>query len=155
MSHRLLFRLFLTGFFVLTATITPFCAEQADKNFGSQQISTEIRHGYRDIKSFSREQRDEAVSSARRELRDLDRNIERLQSDLDQQWDSMNETTRRETRQALAALRRLRNEVSQWLGGLRYSSKETWEEVKQGFNDSLGDLKHAFSEMRGRFSSSE
>ncbi len=35
------------------------------------------------------------------------------------------------------------------LGGLRIS-KETWDEVKQGFNESLGQLKTTFGRMRDK-----
>jgi len=155
MKQRALTAFLATMAFFTTGMPGVLHAENPQKTSTVAQVGSEMRQSYDEIAALSREQRDEVVNSARQELHDLDANIDQLQNDLDQQWDTMSETTRRESRQALADLRRQRNEVAQWLGGLRYSSKETWDEVKQGFSDSLGKLKSAFGEMRDHFSSSE
>ena len=133
----------------------PAHAEQGREQSVSKQISSEIQESCQKITTLTREQRDDAVVAAQRELVALDQSIDRLQSDLEQRWQTMSEGARHESHMALSALRKQRNDTAQWLGGLRYSSKETWDEVKQGFNESLGQLKNTFARMRDNIAPEE
>jgi chromosome segregation ATPase len=85
------------------------------------------------IKNYTVEQRDEAVKSAKSAIDDTDSHIHRLERKIDQEWDQMDQATRKKTRAALDALRKERTALAEWFGGLKHSSREAWDEVKGGF----------------------
>ena len=103
------------------------------------------------IKGYTVTQRDAAVKSAKAALDELDASIERLERKLESDWDKMDQAARRKARAALDALRRQRNEAAEWYGGLKHSSKEAWDEVKDGFAKSYDALTGAFSKARKAF----
>ena len=103
------------------------------------------------IKGYTVTQRDAAVKSAKAALDELDASIERLERKLESDWDKMDQAARRKARAALDALRRQRNEAAEWYGGLKHSSKEAWDEVKDGFAKSYDALSGAFSKARKAF----
>jgi hypothetical protein len=96
-------------------------------------------------------QRDEATKSAKAALDDMDAGIRRLERKLEREWDQMDAAARKKARATLDALRRERNELAEWYGGLKYSSAEAWDEVKSGFAKSYDDLKGAFGKARKAF----
>jgi chromosome segregation ATPase len=103
------------------------------------------------IKGYTVTQRDEAVKSAKAALDELDASIRRLERKLESDWDKMDEAARRKARAALDALRKQRNEVAEWYGGLKHSSAEAWDEVKNGFSKSYDALTGAFGKARKAF----
>lgn len=105
----------------------------------------------RTIKDYTVAQRDEATKSAKAALDDMDAGIRRLERKLEREWDQMDAAARKKARAALDALRRERNELAEWYGGLKYSSAEAWDEVKSGFAKSYDDLKGAFGKARKAF----
>ena len=54
-------------------------------------------------------------------------------------------------RATLDALRRQRNELAEWYGGLKHSSAESWEQVKAGFVKSYEVLRESFAKARKEF----
>jgi chromosome segregation ATPase len=105
----------------------------------------------RTIKDYTVAQRDEAIKSAKAALDDMDASIRRLERKLEREWDQMDAAARKRARATLDALRRERNELAEWYGGLKYSSAEAWDEVKSGFAKSYDDLKGAFGRARKAF----
>ena len=103
------------------------------------------------IRGYTVTQRDEAVKSAKAAMDELDASIRRLERKTASEWDKMDEAARRKARAALDALRRQRNEVAEWYGGLKHSSAEAWDEVKNGFSKSYEALTGAFGRARKAF----
>ena len=65
----------------------------------------------------------------------------------------MDQAARREARSTLASLRKQRNELAEWYGGLKYSSAEAWGRVKSGFLKSYEALSKAFGKAESEFNS--
>ena len=103
------------------------------------------------IKGYTVTQRDEAVKSAKAAMDELDASIRRLERKTASEWDKMDEAARRKARATLDALHRQRNELSEWYGGLKHSSAEAWDEVKNGFSKSYDTLRGAFGKARKAF----
>jgi hypothetical protein len=103
------------------------------------------------IKGYTVTQRDEAVKSAKAALDELDASIQRLERKIASDWDKMDEAARRKARATLDALHRQRNELAEWYGGLKHSSAEAWDEVKNGFSKSYDALRGAFGKARKAF----
>ncbi len=105
----------------------------------------------RAIKDYTVAQRDDAIKNAKAALDDVDARIRRMERKLDSDWDKMDQAARKKARAALDALRRERNEVAEWYGGLKHSSAESWEQVKAGFVKSYEVLRESFAKARKQF----
>lgn len=118
-------------------------AEQPKDPEGSGDISKEIGHTVDAIRSYSAERRTEALANARRAADDLDRQMERLQQQTDQNWARMSQASRARSQATMADLRERRNALAEWVGGMRHSSTATWGEVRVGFVKSYHELADA------------
>ena len=111
------------------------------------------------VKDFSANQRDAAVENVHKAIDYLDGQINDMQADLDQQWGSMDEAAREKARATMKSLRERRNDLAEWYGGLKHSSKDAWASVKSGFvksydkvaddvSEAKKDLKEQFGEKK-------
>lgn len=103
------------------------------------------------IKDYTVEQRDEAVSNAKAALDDLDARIERLAADIDARWEKLDAGARKKAYDSIKSLRRERNDVAEWMGALKHSSKEAWGEVKEGFAKSYDNLASTLKKAKDEF----
>lgn len=103
------------------------------------------------VKRSTIQERDKAMASGKETLDYLDAQMEEIQGRMDRNWDRMSAEARREARASLVALQRQRRQVSEWYGGLRHSSAEAWEEVKQGFVESYRSLQENLRTAQDRF----
>jgi hypothetical protein len=88
-------------------------------------------------------------------LEKLDGQIESLENRIGTKWDQMDQATRRQARSTLAVLRKQRNELAEWYGGLKYRSVAAWEKLKNGFLKSCESLAKIFGKAEGEFKSNE
>ncbi|OGP51136.1 MAG: hypothetical protein A2Y79_03335 [Deltaproteobacteria bacterium RBG_13_43_22] len=123
---------------------------EADKT-KPEDLKEKATETFQAFKKFTTAQRNEAVKKAKDALDDLDAQIDHLESELNKKWDQMDQTARKKTTDALTTLRKQRNVVAEWYGGLKQSSGKAWEEVKQAFVKSYQDLRDAFMKARGAF----
>lgn len=107
------------------------------------------------LREVSAERRDEAVATARRAADDLDRQMERLQQEMDEGWERMSQVARARSRATMADLRQRRNALAEWLGGMRHSSAAAWDEVRGGFAKSYQELAEATRRARAEFAKQE
>lgn len=130
-------------------------AEQRDTPAGIAELKKESRDLLQALKSYSVEQRDEAITESRAVLDDLDKRIDTLERRLRENWNSMSEQARRKTGDKLRALRRERTRVAEWYGSLKNSSGEAWEHMKQGFSEAYRDLYEAWQRSEDAFRNSQ
>lgn len=103
------------------------------------------------IKSYSAEQRDEALREAKRAIETLDSGIESMQRKLDREWEQMDQSARQKVQASMRTLRSKRNDLAEWYGGLKHSSAKAWEDVKKGFLGSYRTLGEAFEQAQNEF----
>lgn len=144
-----------TSLFVWVALVVIVSAFFAGQTLADDTRMKDIEREMKDltqaIKSYSAEQRDKAVSKAKSAMEKLDGRIEAMQRQLDKEWDQMDQSARQKMRASLHTLRTERNELAEWYGGLKHSSAEAWEEVKEGFLESYHTLGDAFERARNEF----
>lgn len=128
-----------------------FAGQTLADNTKMNNIEQEMDDLTQAIKSYSAQQRDEAVSKAKSAMEKLDGRIEAMQDKLDKEWDQMDQSARQKVQASLHTLRTKRNELAEWYGGLKHSSAEAWEEVKKGFLESYRTLGEAFERARNEF----
>lgn len=103
------------------------------------------------IKDYTVVRRQEAVDAARKSTEALDRDIARLQEDVQDRWSGLSSDARANTRSAMAEVRARRTRVAEWYGGMQHGSDAAWDEVKAGFVDSYHTLADAFRRARTQF----
>ena len=122
-----------------------FAAEPVDGKTTAKDISKKADDTARAVGKYTIQQRDEALKAAKAALDDVDARLRALERKIDREWDHMDQAARKKAREAQAALRKERDDVAEWYGGLKHSSAESWEEVKTGFIGSYEKLKASFA----------
>jgi len=136
-------RVFLAFVFTLVPSLTSLSvlgAGPSDKTTMAD-VKKEVGDAAEAIKDYSAEQRDAALAKTKAALDDLDARIERLEMTVRDRWGQMDQTARNKAAVALTDLKRQRERVAEWYGGLQHSSAENWEQVKRGFSSSYEELK--------------
>ena len=121
----------------------------------SKDVKQETMEAIEAIKKYSIEKKDKAVREVKVVLEDLDARIDRMQSRIEKKWDEMDQTSREKARKTIQALRKKRNELSEWYGGLKHSSADAWDHVKEGFVEGYEALANAFDKAENELSSDE
>ncbi|MDW7710902.1 MAG: hypothetical protein SCH98_10535 [Deferrisomatales bacterium] len=116
-------------------------AEESGEKATFEDVKRQLAETARALGAYSAEQRDEAVKKAKPALDALDARLDRLEQQTKAKWAEMDETARERAAATLEALRRQRNTVAEWYGGLQHSSQEAWERTKKGFSDAYDALK--------------
>lgn len=127
-------------------TSTAIAAHHEGQKTTASDVKEEAMETYDALKSYTLEQRNEAMDFAQEKINRLDGQISEMQKIVDEKWQDMSKATQEKTRKTLDTLRKKREDLAEWLGGIRYSSKEAWEDVKKGFADSYDRMERAFEE---------
>lgn len=120
-------------------------AEPAEAKVTAKDVSKKADDAARSVGKYTIQQRDEALKSAKAAIDEVDARIRSLDRKVDSEWDQMDQAARKKARAAQAALRRERDDLAEWYGGLKHSSAESWDEVKMGFVRSYDKLKSSFA----------
>jgi len=127
--------------------ITPLCSAQAATD---QTSITEVKQETQDLletlKSYSVEQKEEAIHKTKIALDNLDKRIDSMEADVDKSWNKMDKNAREKARNSLKALRKQQNKVAEWYGNMKSSSAKTWDHMKKGFSDAYSDLNDTWAE---------
>jgi hypothetical protein len=115
------------------------------------EVRKEIDQTLQTIGNYSAEQRDEALVKAKEALAKIDARLEQLQIAIDKHWQTMNQEARTQARQTQQDLQKKRTDIAEWYGGLKHSSTEAWEEIKQGFAKSYTNLETSLAKAREKF----
>lgn len=132
-------------------TANPPDANAAARKQQREEVKKEVDEAVDAIRGYSIERRREAVERARESLAETDRRMDRLESQMNERWARMGAAARQREKEAMAELRRRRNDVAEWTGGMRHGSGDAWENVKSGFVRSYRELAVALHEARAQF----
>ena len=105
------------------------------------------------LKTYTAEQRNEAVAKTKEVLENMDKHINALELQIYKNWDKMDKAARTQSRASLEALRSQRTQVAEWYGGLKNSSDAAWGHMKKGFSDAYGALHEAWEKSEKEFGS--
>jgi type VI protein secretion system component VasK len=127
--------------------------QTAEEKTTKKEVKQEIKEAFEAVKNYTADQRDEAVKNIKVALENIDDQIESMENRIGNKWDQMDQVARRKARSTLASLRKQRNELAEWYGGLKYSSAEAWGHVKNGFLKSYEALSQAFGQAESELNS--
>lgn len=146
----------LTFIFILIAMlgIAPLCyADKSSEKTSIEDIRQETQELIQALKSYTADQRDEAIQKSKTALENLDRRIDALETRIDNNWDKMDKAAREKARNSLKAVRKQRTKVAEWCGSLKSSSEDAWAHMKKGFSDAYNALYDAWEKSEEEFSS--
>ncbi|QBQ54356.1 hypothetical protein [Nitrosococcus wardiae] len=123
-----------------------FAAQTSTEEIPREEVEREVEEAAQALKTYSAEQRDEAVKEVKGALEDLDARIDRLEAKIKEQWDQMKPAARQKARATLETLRQQRYKVAAWSERLKQSSAEAWEEMKKGFSKAYTTLLESWEE---------
>jgi peptidoglycan hydrolase CwlO-like protein len=141
---------FITAVFFAMGSAS-FAAQTSAHETGTKDVKGKVTDAAQAIEKYSVDQRDEAVKKAKAALDDLDARVDSLESQINKKWGQMDQSAREKARASLKALKKQRNEVAEWYGGLKHSSSNAWEDVKKGFLKSYQGLRDAFDKVYSQF----
>ena len=119
----------------------------------AEDVKKETAEAMKAIKNYSYEQRDKAVKEMKTAMDNLDTRIDNMQSRIEKDWNEMSQASREKASNTLKILRKKRNDLSEWYGGLKHSSKKAWNDVKDGFASGYASLAEAFDKAQDEFTS--
>lgn len=141
------------AFFVLIPCSVLRAAEQMpkDENKEMAQVRQEADETLQAIKDYSIDKKEQVMAKSKDVLDKMDVKIDELEKRSSEQWQDMSEASREQSRQALRELRKKRNDIAEWYGGMKHSSAGAWDEMKKGFVDSYHSLQQAFDKASEKF----
>ena len=145
----------ITAAMIFISAISFAGQKAGDDKATSKDVKQETMEAIETIKKYTVEKKDEAVREVKIVLEDLDVRIDRMQSRVENNWNEMDQASREKAKKTLQALRKKRNELSEWYGGLKHSSADAWDHVKKGFVDGYEALAGAFDKAENEFGSDE
>ena len=128
-------------------------AETASDKASINEVKQETHELIQALESYSAAQRDEAIQKSKAALDNLDKRIEALETRIDNNWDTMNETARQKARASLKSLRQQRIQVAEWYGSFKSSSDDAWEQMKKGFSNAYSAISDAWEKAEKEFES--
>ena len=143
----------IAALLVLISGVTYAGQTEQDNKTTSKDLKRETKEAIQAIKSYSYEQRDKAVKEVKSVLNDLDGRIDRMQGQIEQKWNEMDQASRKQLSNTMKTLREKRNQLSEWYGGLQQSSAGAWNHVKEGFVEGYDSVASAFDKAQKEFDS--
>jgi hypothetical protein len=138
---------------VLLASQICFASPSSSGKTTTTEMKQEVVEVGQVIKDYSVQERDKATEKVKSALNDMDARIDRLETRMDENWHRMDQASRQKVGEALKELRRRRNQVAEWYGGLKYSSSKSWDRMKKGFSDSYDALRGAWEKAEKEWDS--
>jgi hypothetical protein len=134
---------------VLAAPIP--CSAYAAEKASIEDVKRETQELLEALESYGADQRDEAVSKTRSALERLDNRIDSLEARIDSSWEQMSTAARQNTHRSISALRKQRVAVAEWYGGLKSSSSDAWDHMKNGLSEAYRELSEAWEQAEQEF----
>lgn len=103
------------------------------------------------IKNYPDEKHGEAGRQVKDALHELDADIELIQKRFYEETDQMDLASRQKARDALEAIRKQRNDLSECYGRMQQSTGNARMEIKSGFVKSFEELQKSYDEARKEF----
>jgi methyl-accepting chemotaxis protein len=116
-----------------------------------KEVRQEVKEVVETMENYSAAQRADALEKIRTAIDELDTRIADLEARVEKNWEQMDQAARDKSRATLKSLKKKRNELAEWYGGLRYSSINAWQHVKKGFLDSYEALYEAYDKAVKEF----
>lgn len=140
----------ISGIFFMAGGFS-FADQEPEDKTTLKEVRQEVKEMVEAMENYSAAQRADALEKVRTAMDDMDARIADLEDRVEKNWEKMDQTARDQARVTLKSLKKKRNELAEWYGGLRYSSVNAWQHVKKGFLDSYEALSKAYDKAVKEF----
>lgn len=140
----------ISGIFFMAGGIS-FADQRLQDKTTLKEVRQEVKEVVEAMENYSSAQRADALEKVRAAMDDLDTRIADLEVRIEKNWEQMDHAARDQARATLKSLKKKRNELAEWYGGLQYSSVNAWQHVKKGFLDSYEALSKAYDKAVKEF----
>jgi hypothetical protein len=128
----------------LIAGVAPLTSHASQPAPDLQQVQRDWSRASRALMHYGVGQRDEALARGRKLLHRMDGRLDALEAQTQRNWSTLDRAARERRREALRELRRQRNRVAEWYGGMEHGSAGAWDHLRRGFVTAYGALDKAF-----------
>lgn len=126
--------------FLITVSLVTVFMVSNGRAVNAADPKKEMKEAAEAIAEYSVEQKDEAVEKAGKMMETLDKRIEVVEERVAENWDGFKQSTKEQYRKTFKVLQKKRNELSEYYGSLKHSSRGAWHEVRDGFAKSYNQL---------------
>jgi outer membrane protein assembly factor BamE (lipoprotein component of BamABCDE complex) len=116
-------------------------------NVTARELKKEVREAVDASKNYAAQNKDQFVASMEKKLQALDEKI----AELGAKGETLTDQARAESAEALAALKKQREQLGVKFDEVKESSQAAWEDVKAGFESAYADLEKAYDDFKSRF----
>ncbi len=118
--------------FSMIGCVVPY-AYADDAKTTTEQITEKTKNAIDQIKSYSIDKKEAAKEKAKELTEDIDHKIKVLEDSVADKTNNMTDAAREAKTKSIIKLKEKRNDVESWYKKLCNSTKNAWEEIKQGF----------------------
>ncbi len=138
----------LMPFFILFL-FTPLISEASNemseempktKQYSEQEVKQKWSEAMEALENYTAARKDETMEKVDDAMQALDARIGELEARSQSEWNEASAAARDQYQHMMVELRRQRNELAEWYGGVKYGSKDAWKEVKQGFGEAYRNV---------------
>ncbi len=123
----------------------PLTSAHADVTL-TRAISEKSKHAIEDIKLYSIEKKEAAREKAKEVVEDIDNRINALEDTIADKKNGMTDAIREAKTRSVIKLKEKRNDVKDWYEKFSGSTKNAWEEIKEGFVRSYESFQDTYNE---------
>lgn len=130
----------------LAATTVALAAQdQEAATISADQVQEEAAQAMQALANYTAQERDQALSAARKAMQQLDQQIDQREDALRDQWADMSTAAREQAKATLAQLRQTRNALGERYGALESGMDSAWNELRDGFTSAYEAVVEAWN----------
>lgn len=126
-------------------TVALAAQEQEAATISADQVQEEAAQAMQALANYTAQERDQALSAARKAMQQLDQQIDQREDALRDQWADMSTAAREQAKASLAQLRQTRNALGERYGALESGMDSAWNELRDGFTSAYEAVVEAWN----------
>lgn len=120
-----------------------------------EKIGQKVDKTIEDVSGYTKEQKEKIQKEFNEQLVALDKEIAEIKAKAKKAKATATSETNKQVNDQIAFLEKRRTELRSEFNDLKKSSGKAWDQIKQGFQESIGTLKESFKKAKQEFQSDE
>lgn len=120
-----------------------------------EKIGKKVDKTVEDVSDFSKEQKDKIQKEFKDQLAALDKEIADIKAKAKKAKETASDESKKQINDQVEFLEKRKSELKSDFKNLQNSSGKAWDQIKLGFQESMGTLKESFKKAKQEFQSDE
>lgn len=120
-----------------------------------EKIGKKVDKTVEDVSDFSKEQKDKIQKEFKDQLAALDKEIADINAKAKKAKETASDESKKQINDQVEFLEKRKSELKSDFKNLQNSSGKAWDQIKLGFQESMGTLKESFKKAKQEFQSDE